>query len=201
MTQRSPWVIYGAILLFVASVSTAVYYHTGWRVQSDSAETPQFPVAQSAADNLAPTPTGVRVEGGDDEQRDEEGTLLWRVRTSGELLYDDTSRQLRGSDVEFDVLAEGETTVSLNAPTLLADYDGKRVEFSSGVSGTAEDHNSSFEMQQMEYLAGADIQKLVGSGEVTLRRGDYLIRADQLVIDVKHRQMRLRGNVTVTRRR
>jgi|LSQX01.1.fsa_nt_gb hypothetical protein len=201
MTQRSPWVIYGAILLFVASVSTAVYYHTGWRVQSDSAETPQFPVAQSAADNIAPTPKGVRVEGGEVEQRDEEGTLLWRVRTSGELLYDDTSRQLRGSDVEFDVLAEGETTVSLNAPTLLADYDGKRVEFSSGVSGTAEDHNSSFEMQQMEYLAGADIQKLVGSGEVTLRRGDYLIRADQLVIDVKHRQMRLRGNVTVTRRR
>jgi hypothetical protein len=199
MSLRSPWIIYGAILLLVAVVSVAVYYHTAWEAQSGPVETTILPGTEQEDAGSVSTPRGVRVEGGEVEQRDEQGSLMWRVRASGDLMYDDRDRLLRGTDVEFDVLAQDQPAVSLRAPRLLARDDGKRIEFAEGISGTSQDHNSAFEVQQMEYLA--EIQKLVGTGGVVLRQGDYLISADQLVIDVKNRQTRLRGNVSVARRR
>ncbi len=195
-TAGSPWGIYIGIILLVAAVSAGVYYYTSARTPSPGDIA--LPPVEAGEQSQKAAEQGVRIEGGEVVEKDEQGQVLWRVRAAGEITYDDKAKVLRGSDIEFEVNLQGQPTVKVQAPRFIADYAGRRIEFGDGVGGAMVDGSADFQVEKLEYQMNT--QKLVGRGGAKFNRGHYSATADRIVVDMKNRQIRMHGNVLLARR-
>ncbi len=192
----SPWVTYLAIVVLMAAVSAGVYYYTSTRPPAP--EETALPAAGPEQQTQQPAKKGVRIEGGEVVEKDAQGRVLWRVRADGEITYDDKTELLRGSDIEFEVNVEGQPAVKVQARQFVADYAGRRIEFAEGIGGELLDGSGDFRVGALEYQMST--QKLIGSGGADFNRGHYTAGADRIVVDMKNRQIRMHGNVSLARR-
>ncbi len=194
--NASPWGIYAAVFLLMAVVSVGVYYYGGGG--RPAPEQTVGPATRPHPPSAQPAEKGVRIEGGEVVEKDEQGRMLWRVRADGKITYDDKTNVLRGSDIEFEVARQGQPAVKVQATDFVADYAGRRIEFANGVGAVLTDQSGDFQVEKLEYHMTT--QKLIGTGGVKLRHGAYVASADRLVVDIKNGQTRLHGDVLLARR-
>ncbi len=188
--------IYLAVIVAIALVSAGIYFYTRATVPPDEVldslpiETKK-PQAESAD-------RGVSIRGGEIVQKDEEGRVLWRVKADGDMTYDDKADVVEGVNIEFEINRRGKPSIGIKAPSFKADYAAQLVTFPQGVTGKLLDAPGNFSAQHLEYQLTT--AKLIGTGGVRFQRGHYSAGADQLVVDINNPEVRMHGNVNLTRR-
>lgn len=162
---------------------------------------PQTPAEQAAAsvpkaDTTAKS-QAVSVSGAQIEQKDPAGNVEWKVTAGGELQFDKERQVAIGKDVKFQLMQAGKTPVTVSAPVFEANYIKKKLTFTQGVSGLMTDDSSRFNVNRMEYDFAT--RKLLGSGGAKFVQGQYVATAQEIVVDVAHKKVRLRGGVKFAR--
>ncbi len=190
------WAVYVIIIVAIALVSAGIYLYTRAIVPPDEAMRPA--PAETQKPQLEPADKGVNIRGGEIVQKDEDGRVLWRVKAEGEMTYDDKADVVRGTDIEFEINRQGKPSIGIKAPSFKADYAAKLVTFPQGVTGELLDAPGDFVASRLEYQLTTE--KLIGTGGVELHRGSYSAGADKLVVDVRNREIRMHGNVRLSRR-
>ncbi len=130
--------------------------------------------------------------------RDEEGTVIWRASFAGEIELDAQGRTARAERVHWRFEGKGFRELGLKAPLMEADYNRRLLAFSEGVSIQAEGGELVFSADAVQYQF--DTHKLIGSGQVLMRSGAFLLTGDRLVIDNNTRKVRVR-NATLRKER
>jgi len=127
----------------------------------------------------------VEARGGEIEQKDHAGKVLWKLKITGTFTTDKNLGTVRGKDVQWDLVKAGGKDWRAVAPEVQVDYSAKRIRFPSGARVAALDGAVSFEAGQVEYQM--DNGKLICSGQPTMRlRGSY-VRAKEFVVDMQRR--------------
>lgn len=138
----------------------------------------------------------IELSGAEVVRRDEQGEVIWRVAASGTMEFDEEQRAVRAEEVNWVLEKGGLGKLTLTAPLMDADYEGKRLLFSEGVLIASDEEDASFRAERMEYQF--DTEKLIGSGQVKVKRGGFTGTAPELVIDNRANKVRLRGGVRFT---
>ncbi len=189
------WAIYVIIIVALGLISAGLYLYP--RALVPPAEAMQPAPAEPQKPQVEPAHKGVSIRGGEIVQK-EDGRVLWRVKAKGEMTYDDKADVVRGTDIEFEINREGKPSISIKAPSFEADYAAKLVIFAQGVTGELLDAPGDFVASRLEYQLTTE--KLIGTGGVELHRGGYSAGAHTLVVDTRSRQIRMHGNVRLSRR-
>jgi hypothetical protein len=188
--------IYLAVIVAIALVSAGIYFYTRATVPSGETLKSTPPETRKTPDE--PADRGVSIQGGEIIEKDEEGRVLWRVKADGDLTYDDKTEVVEGANIEFEINRRGKPSIGINAPSFKADYAAKVVTFPEGVSGRLLDAPGDFSVERLEYQWTT--AKIIGTGGVRFHRGHYSAGADQLVVDINNPEVRMHGNVKLTRR-
>lgn len=151
------------------------------------------PQEQAAEEAKKPA---IELSGAEVVRRDEQGEVIWRVAASGTMEFDEEQRAVRAEEVNWVLEKGGLGKLTLTAPVMDADYEGKRLLFSEGVAIESETKDASFSAERIEYQF--DTEKLIGSGQVKVKRGGFTGTAPELVIDNRAKKVRLRGGVRFT---
>ncbi len=138
----------------------------------------------------------VEVSGTEVVRRDHEGKIIWRVASAGTLEFDEQQRAARAEGVKWVLEKSGLGSLTLSAPLMEADYEGRRLVFSKGVAIESGKQDASFSAKRIEYQF--DTEKLLGSGKVKFNRGKFTGTARELVIDNRAKKVRLKGGVRFT---
>jgi len=191
MRQYTAWVLLGAA---VAGVLAVVVFVVTRSRGPEPAESPETAAARAAARAERAERAKIEVSGTEVVRRDANGQVIWRVAAEGVLEYDEQQRAVRAEDVKWVLEKSGLGDLTLTAPLMEADYDSQRLEFSRGVAIKSDKEDASFSAERIEYQF--DTEKLVGEGNVKVRRGGFTGTAREMVIDSRARKVRLKGGGT-----
>lgn len=128
----------------------------------------------------------------------EDGEVVWRATFEGEIEIDERAGTARAEQVRWYFEGAGFSDLSLSAPLMEADYGRRVLSFSRGVRIEAEKGRLQFAAGSVEYQF--DTRKLIGSGNVWMRSGDYRLTGTRLVIDNRTEKIRVR-NGTLSKER
>jgi len=129
-------------------------------------------------------------------QRDAQGNEVWSARTAGELEVSDADGRVSATGVVW-TLTRGEQTVTLKSSRMELAWAGGDVAFAGDI-GIEDGRGRRFSAKQARFESGTE--KLICEGGVAWDAGRYSVAAETLVIDVKHKRLRLRGGVKLTAR-
>jgi hypothetical protein len=129
-------------------------------------------------------------------QRDKRGNEVWSAKTEGELEVSDQDGRVAATGVVW-TLTRGDQTVTLKSGRMEAGWSGGDVVFGGDID-IQDARGRRFAARQARFEAGTE--KIICEGGVTWEAGRYTAAAQTLVIDVKHRRLRLRGGVTLKAR-
>lgn len=158
-------------------------------------EPPEVAEPEDPWDSAEETP--VQVSGTEITAR-EHGEVVWRATFSGEIEIDERAGTARAEEVKWYFEGEGFDALSLEAPLMEADYGQRLLSFSRGVRIEAEDGRLQFAASAVEYQFNT--RKLIGSGDVWMRSGDYMLTGTRLVIDNATEKIRV-SNGTLRKER
>ena len=148
------------------------------------------------------TPEGRRAFGNVDitgpnlVQRDAKGNEVWSARTQGELEVSDQNERLRANGVVW-TLTRGKDTVAVESQRMELTWLGGDVKFEGDIDIRATGGRR-FTAKQARFETGTE--KIICEGGVAWNAGRYSAGADKLVIDVRNKKIRLRGNVKLVAR-
>ncbi len=128
----------------------------------------------------------------------EDGEVIWRATFEGEIEIDERGGTARAEKVHWRFEGEGFDDLNLRAPLMEADYAGKMLSFSRGVRIEAENGRLEFEAGSVDYEF--DTHKLIGSGDIRMRSGAYVLIGTHLVIDNRTERVRV-SNGTLSKER
>lgn len=185
MSKSSAAVIAVVVLvLTVATIYLAAHRHPSAPGEQAGPRLPK---------NEGKLPQAVQVSGGQIEQKDKSGQVLWRVSAAGELEFDKDRQVAVGKNVKFELTQAGKSPITMDAPAFEANYNKQKLIFSQGVTGQMPDKASRFKVNQMEFDFAT--RKLLGTGGVQFSQGQYTATAKEIVVDTAQRKVRLRGGV------
>ena len=138
----------------------------------------------------------VEVEGPSLVQRDKRGNEVWSARTTGQLEVSDKDQRVRANGVVW-TLKHGKDTVAVESRSMELTWTGGDVQFGGDI-GIRANGGRRFTAKQARFETGT--QKLICEGGVAWEAGRYTAGADRLVIDVRNKRIRLRGNVKLVAR-
>jgi len=138
----------------------------------------------------------VEISGPSIVQRDPQGREVWSARTEGDLEVSDEDGRVSATGVEWK-LTRGDQTVTLKSGRMELAWTGGDVAFAGDID-IRDGHGRRFAAKQARFESGTE--KLICEGGVTWNVGRYTAAARTLVIDVKHKRLRLRGGVKLTAR-
>lgn len=146
---------------------------------------------QGQAKKAATKGASVSIAGGEVEQRDKKGNLVWKLKISGQFSTDASLGSLTGKKVVWDLTEAGGKGWRVTAPEIKVDYNGRRVVFPQGAEVRATDGSMSFVAKRVEYQM--DTKKLVCEGGVKMTHPGGVVVADRMVIDTASRQVTAEG--------
>jgi len=199
MRGISPVWIAVAIVVILAA-ATIVY--TTWAVKRANPRGVEKATYSAPSAPGKHTPEGrrilgnVQIEGPSIVQRDEKGNEVWSARTEGELEVSDEEQRLTATGVVW-TLTRGGDTVTLNSRRMELAWAGGDVVFGGDID-IYDGRGRRFTARQARFESGTE--KIICDGGVRWDVGRYSAAADQLVIDVKNKRLRLRGGVKLTAR-
>ena len=186
----------------VATIAASAIVYTTWAVKRAN------PHAVPKADYGKPRVPGkytadgrrilgdVQIEGPSIVQRDEQGNEVWSARTVGELEVSDEDERVSATGVVW-TLKRGKDTVTLRSESMELGWTGGDVTFGGDIDIRA-GQTRRFIAKQARFETGTE--KVICEGGVRWELDRYSAAADKLVIDVKNRKLRLKGNVKLTAR-
>ena len=128
----------------------------------------------------------------------EDGEVVWRATFAGEIEIDERAGTARAEQVRWHFAGQGFDALSLDAPLMEADYGREVLSFSQGVRIEAEDGRLQFAAGRVEYEFNT--RKLIGSGDVWMRSGEFMLTGTRLVIDNATEKIRV-SNGTLRKER
>ncbi|MBM3472486.1 MAG: hypothetical protein FJX75_04335 [Armatimonadetes bacterium] len=138
----------------------------------------------------------VEVQGPSLVQRDAQGNEVWSAQTTGAVEVSDKDERVRASGVVWK-LTRGKDTVAVVSQRMELTWRGGDVEFGGDIDIRASGDRR-FTAKRARFETGTD--KLICEGGVAWNAGRYSAGADKLVIDVRNKKIRLRGNVKLVAR-
>lgn len=133
----------------------------------------------------------IEIKGPSLVQRDAQGNEVWSAHTTGELEVSDEDQRVRAKDVVW-TLKRGKDTVAVKSRHMELTWRGGDVQFGGDIDIRATGGRR-FTAKQARFETGTE--KLICEGGVVWEAGRYSAGADQLVIDIRNKKIRLRGNV------
>jgi len=189
-------------VVVVAILAAATMAYTTWAVRRAN------PTGVPKPDYKTPSAPGkytdkgrrilgnVQIEGPSIVQRDEQGNEVWSARTVGELQVSDEDQRVSATGVVW-TLKRGKDTVTLRSESMELGWTGGDVTFGGDIDIRAGETRR-FIAKQARFETSTE--KVICDGGVRWELDRYSAAADKLVIDVKSRKIRLRGNVKLSAR-
>lgn len=135
----------------------------------------------------------VEVRGPSIVQRDPQGREVWSARAQGELEISDEKRCVTATAVAWQI-TRGQDTVTIRSSRMEFSWSGGEVSFGGDIE-IRDARNRRFVAELARFQSGTD--KIICDNGVTWEAGRYRVRADTLVIDLKAKRLRLRGDVRI----
>ncbi len=118
----------------------------------------------------------------------EDGEIVWRASFGGEVEVEPEGIA-RAEDVHWVFEGQGFDDLELRAPVMFAGWEERVLRFDRGVEITAEGGGLSFRADEVVYQF--DTHKLIGTGQVRMRRGAFVLTGSKLVIDNNTQKIRV----------
>lgn len=176
----------GAVLLAAAAI-VGVGVINKRRAPQDGATAPVAAEKEQAALSRRAEVSGLRLE-----DRDKDGKLRWRIKTSGKIDFDQEKMTAKGRDICLE-LVRGEKQMMLLAPEFAADYKAEKMWLSRGIEAQTAPDGLSFKAGSLVYDMASQHLRATDGVEASL--GEYELRAGALGFDREADQTNLVGDV------
>ncbi|MGQ9731714.1 MAG: hypothetical protein ACUVX8_10635 [Candidatus Zipacnadales bacterium] len=139
----------------------------------------------------------IEIEGPSLVLRDAQGREKWSARAEGHFKVDDAAKRVTATDVLWNLASEGEE-VTIKSDRLEFSWAGGDLTIEGGIAIQAgPDRHFTARNARFE----SSTTKIICEGGVAWKLGRYEASAERLVVDVKNKKVRLRGNVLLRARR
>ncbi len=109
---------------------------------------------------------------------DENGDLVWSVKSHGSIELDRATMSARGTDIFWELRRGEEDVLTVVAPSFLIDYTAKKIRFEDGVESHSSLEGFEFKAEAVSYDMGT--QRLRADGDIQAKFRDYSLRAGAL---------------------
>ncbi|NSW57641.1 MAG: LPS export ABC transporter periplasmic protein LptC [Armatimonadetes bacterium] len=137
----------------------------------------------------------VEFEGLKLNEYDDQGKLLWQVKSRGSIAFDRKTMRATGTDILWELARGAEEKLEVRAEQFVIDMKNRAVRFADGVEAKSTVGGSSFACESLDYNMGTQV--LEASGPVTASYAGYDLKSGKLVAERASDMITLSDTVTL----
>ncbi|MDI9586954.1 MAG: LPS export ABC transporter periplasmic protein LptC [Acidobacteriota bacterium] len=189
MRPRVAYLVAAAAVL----LSVGVVWMATRRPETPAGDDSAKPAATKKPDDIERIQ--VEFEGLKLNEFDDQGKLLWQVKSRGSIAFDRETMRATGTDILWELARSAEEKLEVRAKQFVIDMKDRAVRFTDGVEAKSTVAGASFACDGLHY--NMDTQVLEASGPVTATYAGYDLKSGKLVAERASDTIRLSDKVTL----